>query len=55
MGRRKEEITANEEMARQRAIDAGEVCGACAQPLLTESEKFDGVCDHCSYVMNKDD
>jgi hypothetical protein len=55
MGREKEEQIVREERARQRARDEGDICGACGEPLLTEDEQFEGVCDRCQAIMNRDD
>ena len=55
MGWEKEQRIIQEESARNRARNDGQVCGGCSEPLLTEDEVFEGICGGCQHTMNKDD
>ena len=54
MGWEKEQQIVREERARQRARNDGNICGVCAQPLLTARERSSGVCAGCCHTMEKD-
>lgn len=54
MGHEKEQMIVQEERARERARQNGDVC-VCGEPLLTAKERSARLCSRCKHNLSKDD